>query len=348
MPIQIVRNDITKIECDAIVNAANHSLLGGGGVDGAIHRAAGRGLLQECMKLGGCKTGEAKITGAYQLPCSHVIHTVGPVWRGGKNGEKELLQSCYANSLQLAKEANCESVAFPLISSGVYGYPKDQALRVAMDTISEFLVENDMLVYLVVFDKTAVKISEKLFSDIQSYVDDNYVEAYDDSAIMKRRRMMQVRESSVEYGVPKNKEFLGVSKESTSWLNDTFADFSMSLDELLTQVDESFTQMLFRMIDEKGMTDAQCYKRANVDRKLFSKIRKDVHYRPKKVTVLAFAIALELTLDETKDMLMKAGYALSHSSKFDIIVEYFIRNKKYDIIEINETLFSFDQSLLGV
>ena len=348
MPIQIVRNDITKIQCDAIVNAANHSLLGGGGVDGAIHRAAGRGLLQECAKLGGCKTGEAKITGGYQLPCRHVIHTVGPVWRGGKNGEKELLQSCYANSLKLAQEANCESVAFPLISSGVYGYPKDQALRVAMDTISEFLVEHDMLVYIVVFDKTAVKISEKLFSDIQSYVDDHYVATYDDSAVAKRRRMMQIRESSAEYGVPKSKEFLGTPMSKSSWMEDSFADFSMDLEDLLKQVDESFSQMLFRMIDEGGMTDAQCYKRANVDRKLFSKIRKDIHYRPKKVTVLAFAIALELSLEETKDMLMKAGYALSHSSKFDIIVEYFIRNKKYDIIEINETLFSFDQSLLGI
>lgn len=348
MPIQIVRNDITKMECDAIVNAANHSLLGGGGVDGAIHRAAGKGLFLECMKLGGCKTGEAKITGAYKLPCRYVIHTVGPVWRGGKNGEKELLQSCYLKSLHLAKEAKCESIAFPLISSGVYGYPKDQALRVAMDTISEFLMEHDMLVYIVVFDKTAVQISEKLFADIQSFVDDNYVASYDDSVVMKRRRMMQVRESSVDYGVPKSKEFFGAPMPSASWRDDSFDDFSLSLDELLNQVDESFSQMLFRMIDEKGMKDAECYKRANVDRKLFSKIRKDVHYRPKKVTVLAFAIALELTLDETKDMLMKAGYALSRSSKFDIIVEYFIRNKKYDIIEINETLFSFDQSLLGI
>ncbi len=348
MPIQIVRNDITKMNCDAIVNAANHSLLGGGGVDGAIHRAAGRGLLNECRKLGGCKTGEAKITGAYQLPCRHVIHTVGPVWRGGANGEKELLKSCYIESLRLAKASDCESVAFPLISSGVYGYPKDQALRVAMDAISEFLVENEMLVYLVIFDKTALNISEKLFSDVKSYVDDHYVSVYDDLAIVKRSRMMQVQESSAEYGAPKNKEFLSSVKGKTSWTEDSFADFSLGLEELLTQVDESFSQMLCRIIDEKGMTDAQCYKKANVDRKLFSKIRKDVHYRPKKVTVLAFAIALELTLDETKDMLMKAGYALSHSSKFDIIVEYFIRNKKYDIIEINETLFAFDQSLLGI
>lgn len=350
MPIQIVRNDITKIKCDAIVNAANHSLLGGGGVDGAIHRAAGRGLLMECMKLGGCKTGEAKITGAYQLPCRYVIHTVGPVWRGGMNGEKELLKSCYIESLRLAKEAKCESIAFPLISSGVYGYPKDQALRVAMDTISAFLVENDMLVYIVVFDKAAFTISEKLFADIQSYVDDHYVAAYDDSEIVKRRRMMQIQESSAKYMAPKSKEFMVSerSKEKTAWMEDIFSDFSMGLEDLLNQVDESFSQMLLRMIDEKGLTDAQCYKKANVDRKLFSKIRSDIHYRPKKVTVLAFAIALELTLEETKDMLMKAGFALSHSSKFDIIVEYFIKNGNYNIMEINETLFAFDQSLLGI
>lgn len=348
MPIQIVRNDITKIECDAIVNAANHTLLGGGGVDGAIHRAAGRGLLMECMKLGGCKTGQAKITGAYRLPCRHVIHTVGPVWRGGRNGEKELLESCYRESLRLAKEAKCESVAFPLISSGVYGYPKDQALRVAMDTISSFLMENEMLVYIVVFDKAAFKISEKLFTDIKSYVDDHYVMLYGDAASVRSKRMSQIQESSAEYMKPQKKEFLPERESRQMWLGEASYKYSLGLEDLLNQVDESFTQMLLRMIDEKGMTDAQCYKKANVDRKLFSKIRKDVNYRPKKVTVLAFAIALELTLEETKDMLMKAGFALSHSSKFDIIVEYFIKNGNYNIMEINETLFAFDQSLLGV
>lgn len=347
MPLQIIRNDITKIECDAIVNAANSSLLGGGGVDGAIHKAAGKGLLLECMKLGGCKVGQAKITGGHKLPCKYVIHTVGPKWKGGNHGEKELLESCYRNSLSLARDNQCESVAFPLISSGVYGYPKDQALRVAVDTITEFLIENDMMVYIVVFDKSSLTISEKLFTDIASYIDDKYVDTHFE---FNRTR----RDTSGESMILGETKILDAEKVNRCIAPTAFQQPSpampqqaMSLNELVNQIDESFSEMLLRKIDEKGMTDAQCYKKANIDRKLFSKIRSDVHYKPSKTTAIAFAIALELPLEETKDMLMKAGFALSHSNKFDIIIEYFITNENYNIFEINEALFAFDQNLLG-
>lgn len=340
MPLVIVRNDITKMKVDAIVNAANHTLLGGGGVDGAIHRAAGPGLLEECRALGGCGTGEAKITGAYNLPCRYVIHTVGPVWRGGGHGERDLLISCYRSSLALAEEHGCETVAFPLISSGAFGYPKDRALEAAVEAIGAFLSGHDMTVAIVVYDKGSYRIGRKLFADISQYIDDHYVKevpykrgkrpsklSADEAPVaMAQREFFEFRESAP------------VSPASRS---------AFTLNEAVSMIDESFSEMLLRKIDERGITDAQCYKKANIDRKLFSKIRGDRQYRPSKPTVLAFAIALELPLDETREMLMKAGFALSHSNKFDIIVEFFISRGNYNIFEINEALFAFDQSLLG-
>ncbi len=346
MPLKLIREDITKISCDAIVNAANSTLLGGGGVDGAIHKAAGKGLLFECMKLGGCKTGEAKITKGYKLPSKFVIHTVGPKWKGGTNGEEELLRSCYRNSLAIAKEHHFESIAFPLISSGVYGYPKDQALKVAVDEITAFLLKEDMLVYIVIYDKSSYQISEKLFDDIASFIDDKYVDDHFEFNYRNR-----ASEESMVLGAPECEPY-----ESDALIGETQVLQSMhapkammtSLDDALKDIDESFSEMLLRKIDEKGMEDAECYKKANIDRKLFSKIRSNRLYKPSKTTAIAFAIALELSLEETKDMLMKAGFALSHSNKFDIIIEYFITNKNYNVFEINEALFAFDQALLGV
>ena len=324
MPLIIVRNDITKMSVDAIVNAAKESLLGGGGVDGCIHRAAGPELLQECRTLGGCRTGEARITGAYRLPCKYVIHTVGPVWNGGRCGEREQLASCYRTSLALAKEHDCETVAFPLISSGIFGYPKDQALRVAVDAISGFLAENDMTVYIVIFDRAAYATGNKLFADIAAYIDDHYVDAHTDS---RRERMRRI-------GVVESRVLTAPMAAS-------------GLDEALAHLDAGFSETLLKLIDRSGKKDAEVYRKANVDRRLFSKIRNNPDYKPSKPTAVAFAIALELSLPETRDLIARAGYALSSSSKFDVIIEYFITQRDYDIFKINEALFAFDQSLLG-
>ncbi len=337
MPLQIIRNDITKMSVDAIVNAANTSLLGGGGVDGCIHRAAGPELLAECSTLHDCETGGAKITKGYRLPCKYVIHAVGPRWRDGKHREQELLESCYRTSLNLAKENGCQSVAFPLISSGIYGYPKDQALKVAVDTISTFLLENEMMVYMVIFDRKAYQISGKLFADIAAYIDDRYVEEHTDRRAEQRRRLEALSEESCLEAA--------LAPMPPETICESYS--GQSLEEALGQMDESFSEMLLRKIDESGMTDAQCYKKANIDRKLFSKIRSDKFYKPSKPTVLAFAIALELPLAQMQEMLSKAGFTLSHSSKFDIIVEYFVERGNYNVYEINEALFAFDQSLIG-
>lgn len=330
MPLHLVRNDITKMRVDAIVNAANSSLLGGGGVDGCIHRAAGPELLQACKNLHGCETGQAKITEGYRLPCKYVIHAVGPRWQGGTQGEKEKLRSCYLESLKLATEYQCETLAFPLISAGIYGYPKAEALRVAVDTIAAFLETAELTVYLVIFDRASYEIGAERFSEIAVYIDERYVDEHTDSAAQRFRR-----------------ERLFEAKCSEMSLCETKAVSEPSLEETLQRLGESFSEMLLRKIDESGMTDAQCYKKANIDRKLFSKIRSDKRYQPSKTTAIAFALALELPLSELEELLEKAGFALSPASKFDLIVAYFVARGKYNVFEINEALFAFDENPIG-
>ena len=379
MPLQMVRNDITKMKVDAIVNAANRSLLGGGGVDGAIHAAAGPQLLEECRGLGGCETGDAKITKAYKLPCRYVIHTVGPRWKGGERGEEELLTSCYRRSLEIALEYGCETVAFPLISSGAYGYPKDQAMKVAVDTIGAFLMANDadMTVYLVVFGRESVSLGHKLSSDIREYIDDNFTDRREKEDRYRRRRVYEDNYEKLPSNMPTHYESAAFSLDEDfvsqapeempvapapakdalfrpAAKKPKVAGFSLTVpvpaaapDEPRFVLDESFQQMLLRKIDELGMTDAQCYKKANIDRKLFSKIRGDAAYKPSKATAIAFAIALELSKAETDELLQKAGFALSKSTLFDVIISYFIERHNYNIFDINETLFAYDQSLLG-
>ena len=351
MPFRIVEGDITKLQVDAIVNAANESLLGGGGVDGAIHRAAGPRLLEECRTLHGCKTGEAKVTLGYDLPAKYVIHTVGPIWRGGNYGEEDLLRSAYRNSLLSALEKNCESVAFPMISAGVYGYPKDQALDVAVSTIRAFLDEHEMDVTLVIFDRESFRFDGRLYSEISGFIRNTYDDGkgqrnllYDMERAFEVDECICEERAEVRKEIRHAKSMMGASAMAAPiqmHLQDT------GLKEALENLDESFSQALLRMIDARGMKDSDCYKKANIDRKLFSKIRSDVNYRPSKQTVLAFAVALELDLPETEAFLKKAGFALSHSNKADVIVEYFISHRNYDMYRINEALFAFDQNLLG-
>lgn len=334
MPLQIIRHDITQMNVDAIVNAARPSLTGGGGVDGAIHRAAGPDLLAECLRLGGCAVGEAKRTKAYRLPCKYVIHTVGPVWEGGNAGEDALLASCYRASLAVAEASKCKTVAFPLISSGAYGYPKDRALQIAVEAIGAFLLQSEMLVYLVIFDRASFAAGSKRFADIAQFIDDRYAAAHEESNRERRFRAMGAAKRAPAPPI--------MAMQASAPANE-----DLSLEAMLAGLDEGFSVTLLRLIDQKGLTDAQCYKRANIDRKLFSKIRKDPNYKPSKPTAIALAIALELTLAETEDLLKRAGYALSPASKFDLIIEYFIRQGNYNVFAINEALFAFDQCLLG-
>ena len=341
MPLEIVRNDITKMQADAIVNTANPRPIVGGGVDRAIHKAAGGELLAARKKIGDIGTGRAAITPAYKLRARFVIHTIGPVWQDGAHGERELLADCYVNSLQLAADNGCASIAFPLISAGVFGCPAEIAIAVATQAIRSFLADHDMQIFLVVFDQKSFKISGSLFQDVQSFIDERYIEE-----ILEEEYRGDSRDRCRVFEAP---AYLGdeapAAAMSASLLR--LPKQQRSLEDLLAEVDATFSETLLRLIDAKGKTDPEVYKKANVDRKLFSKIRNNPAYKPSKATALAFAVALELNLDETRDFIGRAGYALSHSSKADIIVEYFIQRAEYDIFTINETLFAFREPLLG-
>ena len=320
MPLEIVRNDITKMQADAIVNTANPRPIVGGGVDRAIHQAAGAELLATRKEIGDIATGEAAITPAFKLSATYVIHTVGPVWQDGEHGERELLASCYTKSLQLAVANKCQSIAFPLISAGVFGCPPEIALATATQAIRDF---------------------RSLFEDVQSYLDETYV----DERLTEEYRgdsRRRAREAQIFAG------FKACMKdEDAATLEYCDRAMSRSLSDLLDEIDDTFSEALLRLIDAKGKTDPEVYKKANIDRKLFSKIRNNPQYQPSKTTALAFAVALELNLDETRDFIGRAGFAISHSSKLDIIVEYFIKRGEFDIFLINDTLFSFNQPLLG-
>lgn len=348
MPFEIVRNDIVNMQVDAIVNTASPEPVIGYGVDAGIHQAAGGKLLEYRKKIGYIGLGDAAISPGYNLNAKYVIHAVGPVWNNGCEKEEEYLRSCYDKSLRLAFDHNCESVAFPLISAGNHGFPKPLALQTAISAFSEFLINHEMHIYLVVFSKEAFALSEKLFASVQSYIDENYFldKIFDEYGVQNKCDVRELELNKLSRSMKKS-VFNNTCPMPSAVFSCKDSLAKDSLDDMLKKTDEGFSVTLLKLIDKTGKKDSDIYKRANIDRKLFSKIRNNPDYKPSKTTAIAFAIALELSLEETKDFIGRAGYALSHSSKFDIIIEYFISNKKYDMFEINETLFAFDQNLLG-
>jgi len=334
MPLHIVRHDITKMRVDAIVNTTNEEMVGYSGVDLAVHTAAGPELDKECELAAPLGLGMAKVTGAYNLPCKYVIHTSGPVWQGGLLGESIILKSCYVEALKLAYIKKCQSIAFPLISSGTYGYPKDQVLKFAIQVITEFLYDHEMTVYICVLDRNSYEFSQALYAELSRVIAED-----DEEAIFPATQADCISENECTIAAPK-------------MMAPSVAEYSSvrgkSLHEYMKSMDKPFAYKLFDWIDARGMTDVECYKKANIDKKTFSKIKCNPQtYKPSKQTAVAFAIALRLNLDETQDLLASAGLTLSRSFVFDKIIRYFIQKEIYDIFVINEALFEFDQLLLG-
>ena len=328
MPFEIVRENITKLPVDAIVNPTDSWFSGSGGVDRAVHQAAGAGLRQACGEFEPLGQGELRVTPGFGLPCEYVFHTRGPVWAGGRKNEAALLRACYLNALLKAGEMGLSSVAFPLISSGTFGFPKDRVLSIATAAIRDYLTVTDgeLAVYLCIYDRDAYKISRR--GELERFLRTSGEESF----LECKSARPPMEDSLCFETLPCEARPCEAPEDLGAWLKNQ---------------DDSFAVTLLKLIDRKNMTEVQCYKRANVSKKTFWKINNEPKYKPSKQTVLAFAIALELTLEETEDLLRTVGFSLSHSNTFDMIIEFYIRRGIYDIYEINAALYQFDQICLG-
>jgi len=344
MPFEIIRNDITSMQVDAIVNTANPKPIVGSGTDAMIHRKAGPLLLLARKMIGDIACGSAAVTPAYNLNAKYVIHAVGPVWQDGSSGEAEALRSCYDNALRLALKKRCKSIAFPLISTGNYGFPKDKALQIAISAFSSFLLEHEMQIYLVVFNRDAYKLSERLFHNVASYIDENYVGICEQAAVRDHCRQTPRRQEANfhEEAAPQAKRMQAPFAASIGELSS-----AGDLNRFLKKKDIGFVEALLDLIKKSGHKNATIYKRANMSRQHFSKLINNPDVNPTKPTAIALALALELDLEQTKALIGRAGYTLTDSSIFDLIIQYYIEHKNYNIVEINITLYEFDQSLLS-
>jgi O-acetyl-ADP-ribose deacetylase len=318
MPLEIIRNDIIHMKVDAIINPSNNYLVQGheASVSGQIFMAAGASELEQaCNSIGTIKLGEAVITPGFNLPSKYIIHIAGPRWLGGRLNEVKWLAKSYQSALDLALDYKLESLAFPLLSSGSYAFPKEEALRTAIAVLQDFVLKHDVLIYLVVFDQDSFSISSKLSNTIKKYIDDHYVQDLNYQERIEFHKNKVVKMDGIE--------------------------------EFLAQLDEPFSVHLLRLIDEKKLNDVDVYKKSNISKAVFSKVRSNIHYQPSKSTALAFCIGLNLSLNESQILLQKAGYGFSMSSKQDLIVQYFIENKNHTIFDVNEILFKENQAMLG-
>lgn len=342
MPFEIVRNDITNMCVDAIVNAASRYPQVNAGVDAAIHKKAGPALLQARKEIGYITPGTAAITPAYNLEAEYVIHAATPTWADGKHGEMIVLRGAYDKCLELAAQHNCDSIAFPLLASGNHGFPKEKALQVAIAAFSEFLMAHEMQIYLVVFGKDSLKLSEKLVHNVACYIDENYVDAYEQETKGLRSNRSRMDRYAVGRIMGMPAESLAPSCASMPSIKE-----SLSLDDYIKEKDAGFIETLLSLIRARNIKNSTVYKKANISKQHFSKLINDPNAKPSKPTALALAIALELDLESTKDLIGRAGYALTNSSTFDLIIRYFIEHKQFNVIEINIALYEFDQTLLG-
>ena len=343
MSLKIIRGDITTMACDAIVNATNHHLYPGGGVDLAIHKAAGEALFQYTKRLGGLDVGSVKIAPGYNLPCKFVIHTVGPRWQGGNCHEHTLLRSCYIEALTVAKACKCQSIAFPLIASGAYGYPKEEVVEIALDAFKAFLNEEEkqgknqteMQIYLVIYDGDEFELREELKADLSAYIDEHYTA--DESG---EEEYTDGEDEGTENSVCLCAEIEEVDfcVVQSAYISKPAAP-TFDADNLFKDMYDSFPVRLLKFIDEKGMDDVECYKKANVSKQTWFKILNEKGYKPSKKTVIGFALSLHLTVDEAQSLLAAAGFILSRSSRFDVIIMYCLTKKIYNVIDVNALLF---------